>query len=80
MLIVAEELPRFSLLAAFFGGVFRRSRADTTREMSAIADEVQLLTPAQAAAALAVSRRQLDRLVDAGVLKPVRLLPNGNRS
>ena len=48
-------------------------------EMTAIADEVQLLTPAQAAAALAVSRRQLDRLVDAGVLTPVRLTPGGNR-
>lgn len=47
--------------------------------MTTIADELQLLTPAQAAAALAVSRRQLDRLVDAGVLTPVRLLPNGNR-
>ena len=42
-------------------------------------DELQLLTPAQAAKTLAISRKTLDRLCEAGALKPVRLFPNGNR-
>ena len=47
--------------------------------MTSTLDEVQLLTPAEAAEALAISVSQLDRLVKAGVVKPVRLTTNGNR-
>jgi DNA-binding transcriptional MerR regulator len=47
--------------------------------MTSTLDEVRLGTPAEAAEALAISVRQLDRLVRAGVIKPVRLTANGNR-
>lgn len=47
--------------------------------MTTTLDEVQLLTPAEAAEALAISVSQLDRLVKAGVIRPVRLTPNANR-
>jgi excisionase family DNA binding protein len=40
---------------------------------------VQLLTATKTAEALAVSARQVDRLVDAGVLRPVRLTEGGHR-
>jgi len=42
-------------------------------------DDVRLLRPREAAALLDISLRQVDRLVDAGVLRPVRLVKNGNR-
>lgn len=43
-------------------------------------DDVRLLaTPAEAAAALAISRTTLDRMVAEGLLHPVRLLPGVNR-
>jgi excisionase family DNA binding protein len=47
--------------------------------MASTLTEVQLLTPAEAAEALAISVSQLDRLVKAGVIRPVRLTKNGNR-
>ena len=47
--------------------------------MTRTLDEVRLLRPAEAAAVLGVSVRQLDRLVEAGRLQPVRLTENGNR-
>lgn len=66
--------------AAFFVVAFRGSRsADTTAEMPAILDDLRLLRPREAADLLGVSVRQIDRIVDAGTLRPVRLLPGGNR-
>jgi len=47
--------------------------------MTTTLDEVRLLTPAEAADALAISVSQLDRLVQSGMLKPVRLTKNGHR-
>lgn len=42
-------------------------------------DDVRLLRPREVAALLDISLRQIDRLCEAGVVKPVRLVPNGNR-
>lgn len=42
-------------------------------------DEVMLLRSREAAELLGVSLRQLDRLVEAGAIKPIRLTPGGNR-
>ena len=47
--------------------------------MTTTLDEVRLLTPAEAAEALAISVSQLDRLVKQNVIGPVRLTKNGNR-
>jgi len=47
--------------------------------MTTTTDEVRLLTPAEAANALAISISQLDQLVKAKVVTPVRLTPTGNR-
>ena len=47
--------------------------------MSATLDDLRLLRPREAADLLGVSVRQLDRLIDAGVVRPVRLSENGNR-
>ena len=47
--------------------------------MAVALDEVRLLRPREAADLLGVSVRQIDRIVDAGTLRPVRLLPGGNR-
>ena len=42
-------------------------------------DEVRLVRSREAAALLDVSRRQLDRLVASGSLRPVRLTEGGHR-
>lgn len=43
-------------------------------------DDVRLLaTPAEAATALAISRKTLDRMVKESLLQPVRLFPGDNR-
>ena len=42
-------------------------------------DELRLLRPRETAETLAISLRELDHLVETGVLKPVRLTPRGNR-
>ena len=55
--------------------------ADTRGVESTIErDDVRLLaTPAQVERALGISRKTLNRLVEQGVLRPVRLVPGGNR-
>jgi excisionase family DNA binding protein len=47
--------------------------------MTQTLDDLRLLRPREAADLLGVSVRQIDRMVDAGTLRPVRLLPGGNR-
>jgi DNA-binding transcriptional MerR regulator len=42
-------------------------------------EDVRLLRPREAADLLGVSVRQLDRLIVAGVVRPIRLSENGNR-
>ena len=42
-------------------------------------DDLRLLRAREAADLLGLSVRQLDRLIDAGVVSPIRLSENGNR-
>ena len=62
------------LVAAAAGGQRRLFPLRDARD-----PDVRLLRPREAADVLALSVRQLDRLVEAGVVQPVRLVPNGNR-
>jgi excisionase family DNA binding protein len=41
--------------------------------------QARLLRPIEAAQVLSISVRQLDRLVEQGVVRPLRLTPGGNR-
>jgi DNA-binding transcriptional MerR regulator len=47
--------------------------------MATTMDDVRLVRPRHAAELLDVSLRQIDHLVKVGALRPVRLLPGGNR-
>ena len=42
-------------------------------------DELQLVNAAKATAMLDISLDTLDRMIEAGVITPVRLLPGGHR-
>ena len=47
--------------------------------MTQTLDDLRLLRPARGGRPAGVALRQIDRMVDAGPLRPVRLLPGGNR-
>ncbi len=47
--------------------------------MTTTTEDLRLVGPREAADVLALSLRQLDRLVDAGVVRPSRLTERGHR-